>query len=565
MSDFVPRIFDGLTALTRELLDNATQQNWLQIENPDNGREPPEARPRTDRPSPHNTQPQTGGASKRPSASPSGSHNDKASVLTDRGGAGALRQTGNVAVSVQPYPVSASPVADALRETRKSEQPRNAQSPLNAPANRPTQPMEGYGKTAPVAAKTIALAPSNAREPLAKTQVPPAQNAAIDAAQPSGARLAGSDPTITRIERIMVSAGSQMASQELHAAVRPLSASEVSAFLDRSSALIATVFEKACADPSMAKTEDKQRAVRTALALAHLAAAIDKDPRSPSTMRLMQDISAVVLNSATANDNTVFTGLAQAIGVGAGIKLALMVAAALAHEEEDRRSRAPSLRTLMVAGFVRLGERIDGAHRSLLQSLGPLLMDWATWRTGPADAALLGLADFVGSQPVLLENLAPRLDRIEQVGVEAFRALRDLTSPSLDNELRRVQHRFIASDSVLGSIAGSRAALREINQMAAQRTPVENGLVELEAIKLVLTEIGFDAPRAAFLAERSRIDQGGMLGHNWTLLESFAHMEAQGRVFQQLLAFLNGQYIVEQIPTIIGFEDLNKETKLSEV
>ncbi|MGU3399961.1 hypothetical protein ACLBWS_09495 [Brucellaceae bacterium D45D] len=565
MSDFVPRIFDGLTALTRELLDNATQQNWLQIENSDNGREPLEARPRTDRSSSHNKQPQTGGASKRPSASPSGALSDKASVLTDRGGAGAARQTGNVAVSVQPYPVSASPVADALRETRNAEKPRNAQSPLNAPASRPPQPTEGYGTTAPVPAKPIASAPSDAREPLAKTQVPPAPNAAIDAAQPSGARIAGSDPTMTRIERIMVSAGSQMAAQELHAAVRPLSASEVSVFLDRSSALIAAVFEKACSDPSTGKTEEKQRAVRTALALAHLAAAIDKDPRSPSTMRLMQDISAVVLNSATANDNTVFTGLAQAIGVGAGIKLALMVATALAHEEEDRRSRAPSLRALMVAGFVRLGERIDGAHRAVLQSLGPLLMDWATWRTGPVDAALLALADFVGSQPVLLENLAPRLDRIEQVGVEALRALRDLTSPSLDSELSSVQQRFIASDSVFGCIAGSRAALREINQMAAQRKPVENGLVELEAIKLVLTEIGFDAPRAAFLAERSRIDQGEMLGHNWTLLESFAQMEAQGRLFQQLLAFLNGQYIVEQIPIIIGFDDLNKETKLSEV
>lgn len=137
--------------------------------------------------------------------------------------------------------------------------------------------------------------------------------------------------------------------------------------------------------------------------------------------------------------------------------------------------------------------------------------------------------------------------------------LRDLTSSSLDNQLLGVQQNFIASDSVFGAIAGSRTALREINQMAVQQMPDENTGVELEAIKLVLKDIGFEAPRAAFLAERSRIDQGTMLGHDWTHLESFAHMEAQGRLFQQLLAFLNGQYIVEQIYSIIGFDDLNSE------
>ncbi|WP_343314994.1 hypothetical protein AAIB41_15890 [Brucella sp. BE17] len=534
MSDFVPRILDGLTALTRELLDNASQHNWLQIENPDNGREPPEARPRTDRPSPQNTQPQPKAGAKQPPYSPPPAKENKAPVSADKSGTG---DTAKSEISAQPYPLPASPIAGALRENRNGEKLRHVQL----------------------------ATPAVVGAPPARTQIRPVLTTATNMSPLSQARIGGSDPAAVKVERILVSAGAQMAAQELHAAVRSLPASEISLFLDNSSALVASVLEKSCGDLPAGKVDEKQRTVRTALAVAHLSAAIDKDPRSPSTMRLMQDIGSVVLASATPNDNTVFTGLAQAIGAGAGIKLALMVAAALAHEEGERRSRAPSLRALMVAGFSRLGERVDEAHRAVLQCLGPLLMDWASWRAARTDAALIALVDFVGSQPNLIENLAPRLDRIEQVGVEALRVLRDLASSSLDDGLRSVQQQFIASESVFGSIAASRTALREINQIAALRMGGENAKVELDAIKLVLTDIGFDAPRAAFLADRSRIDHGAMLAHNWTALENFAHMEAHGRLFQQLLAFLNGQYIIEYSPALIGFDDLDPSSMLIEL
>lgn len=568
MSDFVPRIFDGLTSLTRELLDNATQQNWLQIENPDKGREPPEVQPRTDRTAAKNL-PHSGSAPSKPSPSP-GAGGGKARIAGDTARGDNPSQTNGQTSPVQPQYVRPEQLVKALRENRND--PKGGDK---AQRSHPATTGGGIGlavpvtgtkeKAAPVLSKTVVSSapissglPANMPNHAARTERTVATDAAMTVSAPVAGRGGSDGAAVARIERILVSAGAQMAAQELHAAVRSLSVAEVSLFLDRSSALVATIFEQACraADAGTGTVEDKQRSTRSALALAHLSAAIDKDPRSPSTMRLQQDISSVVLASATPNDNTIFTGLAQAIGVGAGVKLALMVASVLADQEDDP-SRARSLLALMAAGFARLGERIDEAHGAVIQCLGPLLVEWIAWRAGSDEDAIAALMDFISRRLSLLENLGPRLDRVEQVGKEAFRALRDLASCSFDKELGEVRRRFTASESVFGSIAASRTALREIDDMAAAGTTGENGGPVLDAVKLVLTHIGFDAPRAAFLANLSQIGHGSMLGANWTALESFTQMEAQGRLFQQLLAFLNGQYIVEKMPVIISFDDLD--------
>jgi hypothetical protein len=145
---------------------------------------------------------------------------------------------------------------------------------------------------------------------------------------------------------------------------------------------------------------------------------------------------------------------------------------------------------------------------------------------------------------------------MEKAGLEGVRALRDLAPPYWDAGLQKVHAQLLESDSVFGAIAGSRLALREIRAMATPTADAESAPT-LQAVKLVLTRIGFDAPRAEFLANLSEIAQGSMLGAGWTALESFERMEAQGRAFQQLLAFLNGRYHVAQTPVVIGFEDVD--------
>ncbi|WP_157895514.1 hypothetical protein, partial [Rhizobium sp. LCM 4573] len=126
---------------------------------------------------------------------------------------------------------------------------------------------------------------------------------------------------------------------------------------------------------------------------------------------------------------------------------------------------------------------------------------------------------------------------------------------SFDGKLRDVHERFLASRSVFASIAGSNAALKDIRQISLAATGKESG-PSLEMVRLTLTDIGFDVPRAAFLADLSQLSQSTlMLGANWTALESFTRMEAQGRAFQRLLAFLNGQYVVAATPDIVGFDD----------
>lgn len=261
-----------------------------------------------------------------------------------------------------------------------------------------------------------------------------------------------------------------------------------------------------------------------------------------------------MLASKTSNDSAIFTGLALAIGIGAGGKLALMIASELA-EHDDDPSRARPLMALMVAAFARLGERIEEAHGATLHHLGPLLVDWAAWRGKPDKEAIGALLAFLARRPGFLAEIQPHLDRVEHVGLEALRAIRDLAPPYLSADLCRMHKRFVTSEGVLGSIAASRTALREIRQMAAATGEAESK-PSLEAAKIVLTHIGFDAPRSAFLAGISQIGHGSMLGRGWTLLEDFVGMEARGRAFQSLLAFLNGQYHVAPNPIVIGFGDL---------
>lgn len=363
----------------------------------------------------------------------------------------------------------------------------------------------------------------------------------------------------TGIEHSLVSSGSFVAAQMLHAAVRSLSPEQVSSLLDKAGGAIAAIFEQTVkGEDRGGKSEERQREVRIALALAHVAAAIDKDPRNPSSVRLVQDICAIVLAPATPNDNTTFSGLAQAIGIGAGARLALAVAAELAHDDEDP-SRAPALMALVLAGFARLGERVDEAHAEVLKHAGPLCLEWFKWRGEGQERAIRALVNALKCQPAFLQRLDPQLERLEQAGLEAFRAVRDLSAYTFDGKFREVHERFLASQSVFAAIAGSRAALKDIRHVSLATRDADDGPV-LQAVRLTLMRTGFDAPRAAFLADLSQLGQNAlMLGANWTELDDFEFVEVQGRAFQRLLAFLNGQYIVAEMPEIIGFDDLDMQ------
>ncbi len=361
------------------------------------------------------------------------------------------------------------------------------------------------------------------------------------------------------IENSLASSGSFVAAQKLHAAVRALSPEQVSILLDRAGGAITAVFEQTVkGEDGGGRTEKRQREVRTALSLAHVAAAIDKDPRNPSSMRLVQDLCAIVLASVAPNDNTTFSGLAQAIGVGAGARLALAVATHLAHHDEDP-SRAPALMTLVLAGFVRLGERVDEAYAEVLKQTGPLCLEWFKWRGEGEEIAVRALVNALKGQPAYLERLAPQLERLEQTGLEAFRAVRDLAVYTSDRNFRAVHERFLANPSVFAAIAGSRTALKDIRHLSRLMTGEQGGPV-LDAVRLTLTQIGFDAPRAAFLADLGQLGgQALMLGANWTELDDFEFMEMQGRSFQRLLAFLNGQYVLAETPETIGFGDADMQ------
>ncbi|PRD41761.1 hypothetical protein C5748_20080 [Phyllobacterium phragmitis] len=380
----------------------------------------------------------------------------------------------------------------------------------------------------------------------------PVSSSAVSSASTVGQTISGA---VAGIEQNLMSSGPFVAAQRLHAAVKPLSPDQTAAFLDTARTLVSTIFERALrSETGSVEAGERQPDVHTAMALAHIAASIDKDPRTPSAIRLMQDLSAAVLASASPNDNTIFAGLAQAIGVGAGAKLALALTSELARHGDDP-ARAQSLLALVLAGFLRLGERIDEAYTELLVHAGPLCMEWPHWKNAGEEGATDILIDSIKAQPSLLENLDPRLERLEQTGLEAFRAIRDLASLAFDAKLRDIHQRFLASQSVFSSIAASRTALRDIRHVSLM-TDHQGAGTEMEAIRLTLTHIGFDAPRAAFLADLSQFGSNALiLRANWTAIDGFARMEVQGRAFQRLLAFLNGQYVVPNVLELVDFDN----------
>lgn len=356
------------------------------------------------------------------------------------------------------------------------------------------------------------------------------------------------------IERSLAASGILIAAQKLQAAVRVLSPEQVSELLDKSAGPIAEMFAQAVQVWAAAHaTEDRQRDARAALAIAYVAAAVDKDPRPP-TSRLLQDLSAIVLASGASRNNATFSGLAQAIAIGAGARLALAVAAEMSHREEDR-PRARAFVTLILAGLVSLGERVDDAYADLLKQAGPLCLEWLRWRGVGEDSAVRALVNALKGQSAYLQRLAPELERLETSGLAAFRAIRDLGAYPSDRLFRQVHEQFLASPGVFASIVGSPAALRDIQQLSL----VNNGapdLPVLEAVRLTLTQIGFDAPRAAFLADISQLGSNSLLLEgNWTELDDFEFIETQGAVFQRLLVFLNGQFVIAQNWQTIGFED----------
>ncbi|GGB05649.1 hypothetical protein GCM10011491_37160 [Brucella endophytica] len=298
---------------------------------------------------------------------------------------------------------------------------------------------------------------------------------------------------------------------------------------------------------------EKQRDGRTAIAIAHIAASVDKDPRAPSAMHFVQKLSPAVFGPEPSKDNMLFAGLGQAIGVGAGAKLALVMLSELNRRGGDP-ARAQLLLALMLAGFVRLGERIDEAYTGLLAHIGPLCMEWTHWKKEDEEGAIHLLIDSINTQPALLEDLGPRLERLEQAGLEAFRVIRDLATLAFDSPLREVHTQFLGSQSIFSSISGSRLALRDIRYVS-RMTGHQNAGTELEAIRLTLTNIGFDAPHSAFLADLSQSESNAlMLRGNWTTVD-FARMELQGRAFQRLLTFLNGQYIVPNVLDLVAFDN----------
>ncbi len=424
----------------------------------------------------------------------------------------------------------------------------------NRPASAARSLTPGHAAPAATAAQTGAASgvPGGEWQTLGEA----ASSSATITADGSGRMI---ETAATGIDHSLASSGSFVAAQKLHAAVRSLSPEQVSILLDKAGGAIAAMFERTVrGEDGGGRAEERQREVRIALSLAHVAAAIDKDPRNPSSMRLVQDICAIVLASAAPNDNTTFSGLAQAIGVGAGARLALAVATHLAHHDEDP-SRAPALMTLVLAGFVRLGERVDDAYAEVLKHTGPLCLEWFKWRGEGQENALRALVNALKAQPAYLERLAPQLERLEQAGLEAFRAVRDLAVYTSDRNFREVHERFLANPSVFAAIAGSRTALKDIRHLSLVTNGGQGGPV-LEAVRLTLTQIGFDAPRAAFLADLGQLGSDAlMLGANWTELDDFEFMEMQGRAFQRLLAFLNGQYVLAETPETIGFDDADMQ------
>jgi hypothetical protein len=362
------------------------------------------------------------------------------------------------------------------------------------------------------------------------------------------------------IEHSLSSFGAAMAAQKLHAAVMSLPTEQVSNLLDKAGSAITAIVEQTVNSESCdGDVGERRREKRIVQALAHVAAAVDKDPGHPSSMKLVQDICAVVLAAGMRTDDATFRGLAQAIGAGAGARLALAAATEFDLHDGDR-PRAQTLMALVLTGFVRLGERIDEAYIKILKQTGPLCLEWFRWRGQAEEIALPALINALKGQPVFLRTLAPQLEYLERTGLEAFRAIRDLSAYPCDAQVRDVHERFLNSQSVFASIAGSHAALTDILRVSSAANGSGEG-ADQEAVRLTLVHIGFDAPRAAFLADLSQLGREAMmLGATWTELTDFAHVELQGRAFQRLLTFLNGQYIIGCLPDVVHFDDPDMQT-----
>lgn len=472
MTNPVLPLLDGLANMGQAFLDNAVQKNWSEIEDLEKEQGSLEA---------HARQQLSGTALTTTSST---------SVLTD-----AVTRTQPVSfsdVDATPSlfgklagqvlaPMSFGEAADGGQVAAAADNRSTASARLSPP---------GHGVPAASASSPLA-----GGEWQALTEAAPFPAATADDRSGQMIEMAASS-----IEHSLASSGTFVAAQKLHATVRALPPEQVSALLDRAGVAIAAMVEQTVkAEEGGGRTEERQREVRIALSLAHVAAAIDKDPRNPSSMRLVQDICAIVLASAAPNDNATFSGLAQAIGVGAGARLALAVAAHLAHHDEDP-SPAPALMTLVLAGFERLGERVDEAHVEVLKHTGALCLEWFKWRGEGEDKAVRALVNALKGQPAYLEGLAPRLERLEQAGLEAFRAVRDLAVYTHDRNFRTVHERFLANPSVFTAIASSHTALKDIRHLSLV-TKGEHGGPVLDAV-------------ADIDADRFRCSAGSFLGES---------------------------------------------------
>lgn len=385
----------------------------------------------------------------------------------------------------------------------------------------------------------------------------------IDESRPSLAFSPTPGAAVTaRLQHVVRSAGALAAAQALRAALQPLSPPAVTTFLDSSEDLIATLFEhiriSAVEDNSRGKEGERPVVTRTALALSELSAAFDRDPRNTTQMRLSQPSRGRWLASTAGEDDVIFGALSQAVEVGACFKLSLMIVEALAEETQDP-ARHRALRILLAIAFRRLGERIGRVYEETQRHCDPLLLEWISWRAASPAQAATALRAFLQSRPDFLKVAAAKLERSEKAGLEAYRAISALAASQAGDELCEARQMLVGDTTILAAIATSRTALLKVRQASLGTVTEEGDGLCLDAVKLQLEHIGFQAPRAQFLADLSgRIGHRSMLEAGWTALDDFSTMQAKGAVFQRLLALLNGQYLVVAQPVMISFDDLDK-------
>lgn len=518
---------DGLLGLAQTFSENASQKNWAEIEDLEKEHGASDGNVR---------QMLSNGTSLSTLAGPADLL-QRATVAWDgKADVGGM----SLAEIAHDGPVELAPPATALREADVSDQSNAGGSEISP------SPLSGSsGK--PVSGFQVSMMQAGDWQSLSEVALAPVP-ADAGKEQVIEAVIAG-------VEHGLASSGPVASAQKLHAATRSLSVEQVSVLLDSATPLIARLVEQASrSENAVGVTDEKPRDAKAALVLAHVAAAIDKDPRPPSSIRLLRDIGTILLAPANQNDNAIFSGLVRTIAIGAGVRLVLAVADELAHRDGNP-SRAKALVTLMLSAFADLGARIEAAYSDVLQQAGPLCLEWLAWRDEGEERAIALLIEHLQRQPVALEDMAPKLERLEQVGLEAFRAVRDLAAFTLDPKLHEVRSHFLNSPEIFGAISGSRMALRDMRHSI---TAPSDGNREqtLDMVRLTLSDIGFSAPRAAFLAELCELENNAlMLGAGWAALESFQRMEQQGRAFQRLLSFLNGQFVMAAAPDVIGFGD----------